>query len=117
MGLVTLKEILAGTREGHYAVGGFNFNSYEDAQGIIEGAAAKNSPVILMASMGAVQYIGLHQVACMLAVQRAVLAEEVVAEKVIKYVFTENTGYHNQCLQFVLKSLCRCSSLLRRAQA
>ena len=65
MGLVTLKEILAGTREGHYAVGGFNFNSYEDAQGIIEGAAAKNSPVILMASMGAVQYIGLHQVAGM----------------------------------------------------
>lgn len=65
MGLVTLKEILAGTREGHYAVGGFNFNGYEDAQGIIEGAAAKNSPVILMASMGAVSYIGLHQVAGM----------------------------------------------------
>ena len=65
MGLVTLKEILDGTREVHYAVGVFNFNSYEDAQGIIEGAAAKNSPVILMASMGAVQYIGLHQVAGM----------------------------------------------------
>ncbi len=65
MGLVTLKEILAGTREGHYAVGGFNFNGYEDAQGIIEGAAAKNSPVILMASMGAVKYIGLQQVAGM----------------------------------------------------
>lgn len=66
MGLVTLKEILAGTREGHYAVGGFNFNGYEDAQGIIEGAAAKNSPVILMASMSAVKYIGLHQVAGMI---------------------------------------------------
>ena len=61
--------------------------------------------------------IGLHQILAMLAVQRAVLAEEVVAEKVFKYVFTENTGYHNQCLQFVFKSLCRCGSLLRRAQA
>ncbi len=59
--LATLKEILEGTREGKYAVGGFNFNSYEDAQGIINGAAAKNSPVILMASMGACKYIGLHQ--------------------------------------------------------
>jgi len=62
MGLVTLKEILAGTRERGYAVGGFNFNGYEDAQGIIEGAVEKKSPVILMASMGAVQYIGLEQV-------------------------------------------------------
>jgi len=66
MGLVTLKEILAGTRESGYAVGAFNFNGYEDAQGIIEGAVAKNSPVILMASMGAVGYIGLHQVAGMI---------------------------------------------------
>lgn len=66
MALVTLKEILAGTKEGHYAVGGFNFNEYEDAQGIVDGAVAKNSPVILMASMGAVKYIGLKQVAGMI---------------------------------------------------
>ncbi len=65
MALVTLKEILANTRKEHYAVGGFNFNGYEDAQGIIQGAVSKNSPVILMASMGAVKYIGLHQVAGM----------------------------------------------------
>jgi len=65
MGLVTLKEILAGTREENYAVGGFNFNGYEDAQGIIQGAVEKNSPVILMASMGAVKYIGLEQLAGM----------------------------------------------------
>ncbi len=60
-GLVTLKEILENTRKEGYAVGGFNFNSYEDAQGIINGAVEKNSPVILMASMGACKYIGLHQ--------------------------------------------------------
>ncbi len=67
MSLVTLKEILAGTREGHYAVGAFNFNGYEDAQGIVEGAVEKNSPVILMASSSAVKYIGLYQVAGMVS--------------------------------------------------
>lgn len=60
-GLVTLKEILENTRKEGYAVGSFNFNGYEDAQGIINGAVEKNSPVILMASMGACKYIGLHQ--------------------------------------------------------
>ncbi len=66
MALVTLKEILAGTREGHYAVAGFNFNGFEDAQGIIDGAVAQNAPVILMASMGAVKYIGLKPLAGMI---------------------------------------------------
>lgn len=61
MALVTLKEILANTRSGHYAVGGFNFNGYEDAQGMIDGAVEKRSPIILMASLGACKYIGLHQ--------------------------------------------------------
>lgn len=65
MALVTLKEILAGTKAGKYAVGGFNFNGYEDAQGIVDAAVEKNSPIILMASMGAIKYIGLKQVAGM----------------------------------------------------
>jgi ketose-bisphosphate aldolase len=65
MPLVTLKEILAGTRAGHYAVGGFNFNGYEDAQGMINGAVERRSPVILMASQGACKYIGLKQTAGM----------------------------------------------------
>jgi ketose-bisphosphate aldolase len=61
MPLVTLKAILAGTRKGGYAVGGFNFNGYDDAQGMINGAAEKHSPIILMASMSAIKYIGLKQ--------------------------------------------------------
>ncbi len=65
MPLVTLKQILKGTRENGYAVGAFNFNSYEDAQGIINGAVAKKAPVIMMASMGAVKYIGLKTTAYM----------------------------------------------------
>lgn len=62
MGLVTLKEILAHTKDKHYAVGGFNFNGYEDAQGMINGAVEKSSPIILMASMGACKYMGINQV-------------------------------------------------------
>lgn len=65
MPLVTLKDILKDTRKEGYAVGSFNFNSYEDAQGIINGAVAKKAPVIVMASMGAVKYIGLKQAAYM----------------------------------------------------
>ena len=61
MPLVTLKEILAKTRKDGYAVGGFNFNGYEDAQGMVNGAAEKRSPIILMASVGACKYIGMKQ--------------------------------------------------------
>ncbi len=59
MGLVTLREILKDTREKHYAVGGFNMNSYEDSYGMIMGAARKNSPIIIMTSMACVKYVGL----------------------------------------------------------
>jgi ketose-bisphosphate aldolase len=66
MPLVTLKEILAGTRTGGYAVGGFNFNGYEDAQGMVNGAAEKCSPIIMMASLSACKYIGIKQVVGMI---------------------------------------------------
>lgn len=58
MPLVTLKSVLEESRRGGYAVGAFNFNGIEDARGILEAAQEKNSPIILMASMSAVEYIG-----------------------------------------------------------
>ena len=58
MGLVTLDYVLAKARRGKYAVGGFNFFSLENLQGIAEGAARQNSPVIAMASTGAMKLIG-----------------------------------------------------------
>lgn len=61
--LVTLKEILSKTRTEGYGVGAFNYNDYEDAKGIVEAAAEENAPVILMASMGAVKYMGLKHAA------------------------------------------------------
>ena len=61
MELVTLKELLSRARKEHYAVGGFNFNGYEDAAGILLGAEQASSPIVLMASQGACQYIGLYE--------------------------------------------------------
>jgi ketose-bisphosphate aldolase len=61
MELVTLKELLAKAKKEHYAVGAFNFNGYEDAAGILMGAVQASSPVIMMASQGACQYIGLYE--------------------------------------------------------
>lgn len=61
MSFVNLKTILSGTLEGKFCVGAFNFNSYEDAQGIVNAATNLHSPVILMASSSAVKYIGLKQ--------------------------------------------------------
>lgn len=58
MPLVTLKAILSNTREQSYAVGAFNFNGIEDSRGIIDAATKKKSPVILMASVSAVDYFG-----------------------------------------------------------
>ena len=59
MSLVTLKEILAGTRENHYAVGAFNFSCPEDAEGIVMAGVEKNAPVILQVSINALKYNGL----------------------------------------------------------
>ena len=41
-----------------YAVGAFNFSTLPEMVGIVEGARMKHAPVILMASLGAVKYIG-----------------------------------------------------------
>lgn len=58
MPLVTLASVLHDARENGYAVGAFNFNGIEDAQGILDAAVEKQSPVILMASVSAVAYMG-----------------------------------------------------------
>lgn len=65
MPLLTMKQIMADSvkrattdvkPEERYAVGAFNFSTLEEMVGIVEGAKEKNSPVILMASLGAVKY-------------------------------------------------------------
>lgn len=58
MALVTTKEMFKKAYEGHYAIGAFNINNMEIIQAIVNGARAKNSPVILQVSSGALKYAG-----------------------------------------------------------
>lgn len=65
MPLLTMKQIMADSVKKatsnvdpseRYAVGAFNFSTLEEMLGLVEGARAKNAPVILMASLGCVKY-------------------------------------------------------------
>ncbi|PRR85128.1 class II fructose-1,6-bisphosphate aldolase [Clostridium luticellarii] len=58
MALVTTKKMFEKAYKGKYAIGAFNVNNMEIIQGIVEGARAQKSPVILQASKGALKYIG-----------------------------------------------------------
>lgn len=60
--LVTTREILDKAQDEHYAVGGFNFNNLEFLQGIIEGTAEMNSPLILQVASGQIDYMGANYV-------------------------------------------------------
>lgn len=58
MSLVTLDYVLKRANKGGYAVGAFNFFTMENLIGIIKAAKVKNSPVIAMASVGAMKVMG-----------------------------------------------------------
>lgn len=58
MALVTTKEMFKKAYEGKYAIGAFNINNMEIIQGVIKGAKARNSAVILQCSTGALKYAG-----------------------------------------------------------
>ncbi len=56
MPLVTTKEMFEKSMKEKFAIGAFNVNNMEIIQGIVDGAAKENSPVILQASAGAIKY-------------------------------------------------------------
>ena len=56
MPLVTTKEMFEKSMKEHFAIGAFNVNNMEIIQGIVDAAAAENSPVILQASSSAIKY-------------------------------------------------------------
>ncbi|ADK79951.1 ketose-bisphosphate aldolase [Sediminispirochaeta smaragdinae DSM 11293] len=62
MSLVTMKYFLEKARKNKCAVGAFNFFGLENLRGIIKAASSKKSPVIAMASMGALKVMGLDVV-------------------------------------------------------
>ena len=57
--IVNFKEMLNNARDKRYAVGSFNFNSFEDLKGFIQAARNKKSPIIVMTSGTTIKYIGL----------------------------------------------------------
>jgi len=58
MPLVTTKEMFKKALDGNYAIGAFNINNMEILQGVVNAARAKNSPVIIQVSTGALKYAG-----------------------------------------------------------
>ena len=58
MPLVKMKDILIPARAGKYAVGAFEFWSYDSAQAVVEAAAALDMPVILQAGELECNYAG-----------------------------------------------------------
>lgn len=58
MALVTTKKMFEKAYKGHYSIGAFNINNMEIIQGVVNGAKAKNSAVILQCSASAMKYAG-----------------------------------------------------------
>ncbi|SKA84250.1 fructose-bisphosphate aldolase, class II [Clostridium sp. USBA 49] len=58
MALVTTKEMFKKAYEGGYAIGAFNINDMEIIQGVVNGAKAQKSPVILQVSSSAIKFAG-----------------------------------------------------------
>lgn len=56
MPLVPMKQLLDEATKGNYGVGAFNVNNMEQVQAIMAAAQVTNSPVIIQASRGALQY-------------------------------------------------------------
>lgn len=61
--LVNLNKILPRARKNKYAIGAFNINNLEMAQGVIFAAEKLGAPVILQTSEGALEYGGLEYLA------------------------------------------------------
>ncbi len=68
MPLVTTKDMLQDAQNRGYAVGAFNANNMEMAQGIIRAAEEENAPVIVQVSHGAAEYAGIEEMAAVIKV-------------------------------------------------
>ncbi len=68
MPLVTTKDMLVDAQNKGYAVGAFNANNLEMAQGIIMGAEEEKAPVIVQISHGAAKYGGIEEMAAIVKV-------------------------------------------------
>jgi len=60
--IVHIKKIISGAQQGKYALGAFNTSNLEVTLGIIRGAAAQKSPVIVQVSESTIKYAGLTNI-------------------------------------------------------
>lgn len=58
MALITTKEMFKNAYESGYSIGAFNISNLEQLQGVLNAAKAKNSYVMIQASMSAIKYAG-----------------------------------------------------------
>lgn len=71
MPLVTTKDMLLDAQGRGYAVGAFNANNLEMAQGIVKAAEEEEAPVIVQISHGAAEYAGIEEMAAIVKVLAA----------------------------------------------
>jgi len=71
MGLVNGREILEAAHQGGYAVGAFNISNLEILQGVVAGCVEAQSPLIIAATEGAIQYAGFEYIVAMVRVAAA----------------------------------------------
>lgn len=84
MTLVSMKKMLQTALDGHYAVGQFNVNGLQWAQGILEAAEEEKSPVILAASDRLVPFLGGYPVIA--AMVRSIVEEMGVTVPVVLHL-------------------------------
>ena len=68
MAYVSVTELLLKAEQGKYAVGAFNANNLEIVQAIVQAAELENSPVIMQASQGAINYAGLEYITALVKI-------------------------------------------------
>ena len=93
--LVSGKDVMKHAHRNGYAVGAFNVNNMEAIQAVIEAAEELQSPVIIQASQGALNYAGVK---CMAAMVK-VAAEAASVPVVLHLDHGTEFSSHVQCLQ------------------
>ena len=93
MSLVTMREILKDARLGHYAIGAFEFWSYDSARAVVSQAKELDVPVILQ--------VGPFEKAYMDGYENAVVFAEMAAEKyhVPVAVHLDHATSLNECVE------------------
>ncbi len=70
MANLTLKQILKDAQKKHYAIGQFNFSTFEQLRGILAAAQKMKSPVILGTSEGESNFLGIKETIALVEISK-----------------------------------------------